>query len=589
MPRIEGGLKRASVDVAVVAGWWSRWPDAAVGIRTGAESGLVVLDVDPEHGGAETLAALERQHGPLPGPHVRTGGGGRHYFFAHPGGEVRNSAGRLGPGLDVRGDGGYVVAPPSPHESGRAYETLRSLDEREPAPSWLLAAPNGNRPVVAGGAPIPAGRRNSELAALGGALRRRGGTEAEILAAIRAANERCQPPLNDAEVASVAASVARYEPATGATGGHVGLRRLAEIEMRSIEWLERPLWQRSAFQLLAGPKGAGKGTYLASLAARVSARGRVLFVSSEDSASIDLKPRLVAAGADMGNCFLVDGTVRLPEEIDRLRELAEDAGGVELLVIDPIANHIGDPQRERRRRGAPRDRATQRTRRRPRLPARRRPPSRQGPQPRGAGEHPRLDRVGRRATGRRDDRGRQRRPGASGTSRSWPATAPPTVPAQVFRIDAVAVAGLAEPITLAVDLGQSAKSVDDLLAGAHKETKTTLARELILNILEGEGEQESDAIDARVARETGLAAGSVRNLRTALKNEGLREERAREGRDGDDPALDRLPVGGATAVKDRPAAMPRSRVHITSDVNWLRPDPLHTLLRELDYSSQMRT
>src|SRR5437016_1067763 len=111
----------------------------------------------------------------------------------------------------------------------------------------------------------------------------------------------------------------------GNENGHVetegGLRAtpLRMVIMRSIEWLEKPLWQASAFQLLAGAKGAGKGTYLAGLAARISLGGRnVLFVSSEDSVSIDLKPRLVAAGADQDRCFVITlDHVRLPEDIGR--------------------------------------------------------------------------------------------------------------------------------------------------------------------------------------------------------------------------------------------------------------------------------
>jgi hypothetical protein len=118
---------------------------------------------------------------------------------------------------------------------------------------------------------------------------------------------------------------------------------LALVAMRSIEWFERPLWQRSAFQLLAGAKGAGKGTYLAGLGARFSRAGMtVLFVSTEDSTAIDLKPRLVAAGADIDRCFVIQQHVRLPDDVFALRTLATDLGGVGLVVIDPVANHIGD-------------------------------------------------------------------------------------------------------------------------------------------------------------------------------------------------------------------------------------------------------
>src|SRR6185503_14001151 len=93
----------------------------------------------------------------------------------------------------------------------------------------------------------------------------------------------------------------------------IRIRPLVDVNMRSIEWLEKPLWQQSAFQLLAGPKGSGKGTYLAALAARITHRGQnAVFISTEDSAEIDLKPRLVAAGADIARCFDIPMHIKLP-------------------------------------------------------------------------------------------------------------------------------------------------------------------------------------------------------------------------------------------------------------------------------------
>lgn len=297
---------------------------------------------------------------------------------------------------------------------------------------------------------------------------------------------------------------------------------LTAIAMRSVEWFERPLWQKRAFELLVGSKGAGKGTYLAGLAARISNGGlNVLFVATEDSAEIDLKPRLVAARAVMERCFLIRQHVRLPGDVDALRTLAEGLGGVGLLVVDPVANHIGDrnsnSDAEVRDAIAPLNKL--------------------------------ADELSCLLIGVRHP-GKDRTRGAVASvlgSTAWVDTPRAVVmiakddedtalrhiqvvagnrslngSAQAFRIEAVAVEDLAEPITLAVALGESRKSVEVLLENrSTPETRTDRARELLLDILDEEGTQESDALDARVANETGLAAKTVRNARGELKNAGL--------------------------------------------------------------------
>lgn len=134
-PRTRHGLHDASAEEDVVARWWRRWPGANVGLRTG--DGLVVLDVDPAHGGTESLAVLKTDHGPLPATAtVRTGSGGLHLYFRHDG-ALRNSAGALGPGLDVRADGGYVIAPPSWHMAGAPYRWTSTVPPA-PLPGWVL-------------------------------------------------------------------------------------------------------------------------------------------------------------------------------------------------------------------------------------------------------------------------------------------------------------------------------------------------------------------------------------------------------------------------------------------------------------------
>jgi Bifunctional DNA primase/polymerase, N-terminal len=123
-PRTPHGLKDATTDAAILGQWWAKWPDANIGLVTGSSSGLVVLDVDPRHGVNLTLEDIEAEHQKLPETvESLSGGGGRHLFFQHPGVPNRNDAGtKLGPGLDIRGDGGYVILPPSLHASGRRYE-----------------------------------------------------------------------------------------------------------------------------------------------------------------------------------------------------------------------------------------------------------------------------------------------------------------------------------------------------------------------------------------------------------------------------------------------------------------------------------
>lgn len=121
----------ASTDPATIARWLEQYPTAGIGIVTGARSGLAVIDVDPRAGGNAGLAVLCERHGPLPATlTVATGGGGAHHYFKHPGGTIPNRVALDGMGgVDVRGDGGFVVGPPSLHESGTRYAWV---DERVP-------------------------------------------------------------------------------------------------------------------------------------------------------------------------------------------------------------------------------------------------------------------------------------------------------------------------------------------------------------------------------------------------------------------------------------------------------------------------
>jgi hypothetical protein len=140
--RIRDWGTAATTDADTIRGWWKQWPDANIGVLTGAVSGVFVLDVDPRSGGNETLANLEAEHGALPDTvESQTGGGGRHIFFRVPSGMGIGTT-KLGPGLDLRGDRVYVVVPPSVHGSGVVYEWESSshpdTTEIADAPKWLL-------------------------------------------------------------------------------------------------------------------------------------------------------------------------------------------------------------------------------------------------------------------------------------------------------------------------------------------------------------------------------------------------------------------------------------------------------------------
>jgi hypothetical protein len=222
-------LQAARPSARQVTDWFNHWPDANIGIVTGEISNLVVLDIDPKHGGDVSRGRLERQFGRLPATvEAITGGGGWHLYFTHPGGLIRNRTG-LAQGIDLRGDGGYIVAPPSIHPSGRPYVWVagRSPDEIALAalPRWILIPSGGLRArrtlsdwrqLVRDG--VSEGQRNSSIASLTGHLLSHHVDPDVALELLLAWNRmRCRPPLDDAEVAQVVTNITRLH--FDATGG----------------------------------------------------------------------------------------------------------------------------------------------------------------------------------------------------------------------------------------------------------------------------------------------------------------------------------------------------------------------------------
>lgn len=219
-PLTARGFHDATTDSATIEAWWRRHPSANVAIAT---EGLLVVDVD----GADNRwlqGQPERLNELATGAVSITPRGGRHFIFRQPtGASLRCQASRLAPHVDVRADGGYILAPPSTVDD-KAYAFVPGLeldtprDQLTEPPAWLLVLmceqPAKPAVVVAtDGNQIPEGQRNATLARLGGGMRRMGMSADEIAAALCKVNsQRCIPAMPIDEVQQIAESVARYEP-----------------------------------------------------------------------------------------------------------------------------------------------------------------------------------------------------------------------------------------------------------------------------------------------------------------------------------------------------------------------------------------
>jgi len=210
-------------DEEEVRTWFKRWPRANLGIVTGPVSGLVVLDVDPRHGGEESLRNWIERHGPLPAtPEAETGGGGRHLYFATRDPELGNRVAVVS-GIDLRGRGGMIVAPPSIHPSGRPYVWKPGRTPADlplaPLPQWLherLSAQMSGRghPLAywrsLARSGVEEGQRNNTIASFAGHLLWHGVEPEVVLELLLSWNRtRCRPPLDDDEVALVVASITK--------------------------------------------------------------------------------------------------------------------------------------------------------------------------------------------------------------------------------------------------------------------------------------------------------------------------------------------------------------------------------------------
>ena len=223
-PACERGCLAATTDESIIRQWWQSEPRYNIGIACGAISGFFVVDIDGHE--AETrLTKLESEHGKLPASVEVITGKGRHVYFRYqPEHPVRNTASKIAPGIDTRGDGGYVLAPPSVHPSGREYcWSVDTAGKLTNAPPWLLDRINGR----ANGKPVATpptawsalvhdgvdeGQRNDACTRLCGYLLRRNVNAHVALGLLQIWNlTRLRPPLAEAEIEQIVNSVAVAE------------------------------------------------------------------------------------------------------------------------------------------------------------------------------------------------------------------------------------------------------------------------------------------------------------------------------------------------------------------------------------------
>ena len=222
-PRTPHGCNDAKKTVGAIKAWWKRWPDSNVGIATGSLSELVVidLDIDDDKGinGRNSIREWERVHGHLPETVMSiTGRGGTHLFYHHKGNDIGNKAGIL-EGVDIRGEGGYVVAPPSIHPNGTEYQWEfhpedYKLAELDGNVMKLISPKKEEQSEEPFQLPeqIEPGKRNDTLYKLACSMQAQGFSDAAIRVAVAQNNkDLCVPPLEDEEIDALVSSALHHQ------------------------------------------------------------------------------------------------------------------------------------------------------------------------------------------------------------------------------------------------------------------------------------------------------------------------------------------------------------------------------------------
>jgi hypothetical protein len=218
-PATPHGFKDATTDPAIIEQWWRTDPSYNVGIATGKASNVFVIDVDGLDAEAE-LRKVEAIHGALPASvEAITPRPGRHVYFQWPGRPVPCSHNKIATGIDVKGDGGYVLVPPSVHPSGRCYcWSVDSASTFAVLADWPPLTAPGAAPTpvaewrTAVTSDILEGQRDATMTRIAGHLLRRYIDPIVVLELMHSHNAiRCKPPLPSADIERMVQSIAGRE------------------------------------------------------------------------------------------------------------------------------------------------------------------------------------------------------------------------------------------------------------------------------------------------------------------------------------------------------------------------------------------
>ncbi len=334
-PLIKNGFKGATTDPTKINKWWTKWPDANIGIPTGSSTGIVVFDCDNEEAVAEVRSRAKEidfhkvptaktgRKGTTDSPEV-----GYHLIFAYPSGISIRSRTRILPKLDAKADGGYFVASPSDHYSGEKYRWEKSLLDVKPpqlTPQLIeLLTANQQRPKDQGtirepfhGADalngIPEGKRHTELHRLASSLRGKDVPQEEAARLVTKAAEKCNPPYNEEDPSAIVADVyQRYAPNESVNPWAKAMlaQDFLAQEEAPFNGIAKDILALGAITLISASRGLGKTHVAHGLAVTLAKGGtfrgeqvspvRVLLIDRDNPSAVT-RERLRRWKADQAN------------------------------------------------------------------------------------------------------------------------------------------------------------------------------------------------------------------------------------------------------------------------------------------------